>query len=139
MKENDRDGVYYNLRMWCGVIAIGAFSTMLNTYLFGLTSERIGRALRNKLFKALLLKDVAFYDEARTGDLLSRLGSDTQVVQDGLSTSVALFIRSACILIAMIVIMFTYSVILTVYACLLIIPSIISNRVFMTFTKTFNE
>lgn len=39
----------------------------------------------------------------------------------------------------MIVIMFTYSVILTIYAILLIIPSIVSNRVFMEFTKSYNE
>jgi len=55
--------------MWLIYIAIGAVSTMLNGYLFGLTSERLGRALRNKLFKSLLDKDVAFYDEVRTGDL----------------------------------------------------------------------
>lgn len=139
MKEGDREKVYYYLKMWMGVIAVGSVATMLNSYLFGLTSERLGRALRNRLFKSLLKKDVAFYDEARTGELLSRLNSDTQVVQDGLSTAIALFIRSFCIIIAMIVIMFTYSRILTVYALLLILPSICSNRVFMYYTQSLNE
>lgn len=69
MKEQDKEAVYYNLKMWCVIIAIGAVSTMLNSYLFGVTSERLGRALRNRLFNSLLKKDVAFYDEARTGDL----------------------------------------------------------------------
>lgn len=56
-----------------------------------------------------------------------------------MSTAVALFIRSFCIIVAIIVIMFTYSVVLTIFALLLIIPSIVSNRIFMTFTKKFNE
>lgn len=134
MKEGDKEGVYHNLQMWLIYIGIGAVSTMLNGYLFGLTSERLGRALRNRLFKSLLDKDVAFYDEARTGDLLSRLNSDTQVVQDGLSTAVAMFIRSFCIIVALIVIMFTYSWKLTLWALLLILPSLFSNRIFMAMT-----
>lgn len=69
MKEQDKALVYYNLKVWLVIIAIGAVSTMLNSYLFGLTSQRLGRALRNRLFKALLKKDIAFYDECRTGDL----------------------------------------------------------------------
>lgn len=77
MKEGDKENVYYNLKLWLIIIAVGAIATMLNAYLFGLTSERLGRALRNRLFKALLKKDVAFYDTCRTGDLLSRLNSDT--------------------------------------------------------------
>ena len=51
----------------------------------------------------------------------------------------ALFVRSSCIIIAMIVIMFTSSVTLTFFALLLLIPSIVSNRVFMAFTQKYNE
>jgi len=77
MKANDRAGVQYHILTFLVIILIGSFCRMGNDYLFGLTSERLGKKLRQDLFKSLLEKDVAFYDEGRTGDLLSRLNSDT--------------------------------------------------------------
>jgi len=38
MKDQNKDLVYYNLKVWLVIIAIGAVATMLNSYLFGLTS-----------------------------------------------------------------------------------------------------
>lgn len=69
MKQGDDEGIFYNLKVWSVIILIGATCTALNSYLFGITSERLGESLRNKLFTSLIVKDVAFYDEVRTGDL----------------------------------------------------------------------
>jgi ABC-type multidrug transport system fused ATPase/permease subunit len=41
--------------------------------LSGVTAERIGNSLRQKLFNSLVRKDTAFYDVARTGDLCKYL------------------------------------------------------------------
>ena len=70
---------------------------------------------------------------------MSRLSSDTQVVQDGLSTSVTMFVKAACICLAMVIVMFTYSWKLTLYALLLITPSLISNRIFMHFFRSYQK
>ncbi len=59
-------------------------------------------------------------------------------MQDGLSTSVAMTVKSACVCIAMIVVMFTYSWRLTIYAILLILPAILFNRIFMNFMMKYN-
>lgn len=77
MQVHDTDEIYYRLKIWVVIITVGACSTAINSVLFGMTSERLGRSLRNKLFNSLIRKDTAFYDEQRTGDLLSRLTSDT--------------------------------------------------------------
>ena len=45
--------------------------------IFGLIGERIGNNLRKSLFNSMINKDVEFYDENRTGELLSRISSDT--------------------------------------------------------------
>jgi ABC-type multidrug transport system fused ATPase/permease subunit len=71
--------------------------------------------------------------------VVSRIQSDTQLVQDGLSSSVSAFIKAFCTIVGMVVIMFTYSWKLTLYALLLISPSIFSNRIFMSFYKSYNE
>jgi len=60
-------------------------------------------------------------------------------VQDGLSSSVSAFVKSFCTIVGMVVVMFTYSWKLTLYALLLITPSLFSNRVFMNFYRKYNE
>lgn len=109
MRDKDPDEVTKQLITWVIIICIGAVGTLCNSVLSGVTAERIGNSLRQKLYNSLIKKDTSFYDNARTGDLLSRLNSDTQVVQYGLSTSVAMFVKAGCTCTAMVVIMFTYS------------------------------
>lgn len=50
-------------------MCIGAVSSFIRDSFFGITSERIGRSLRSKLFEALIKKDVSFFDDNRTGDI----------------------------------------------------------------------
>merc|ERR1712166_261302 len=97
--------------------------------IMGTASQRLGERLRSGLFEALILQDVSFFDDNRTGDILSRIGSDTQVVQDGLTQSVASFIKNIFICVGMIVIMFTYSTRLTFFALLFISPSLFANNI----------
>jgi len=70
---------------------------------FNIMSERISRNIRKDYYTSVINQDVAFFDERRTGDLrkyqfnlfvVSRLNSDIQIIQDGLSTNVSMFTRS---------------------------------------------
>ncbi len=49
--------------------------------------------LRRKLFAAILAQDIAFFDGSRVGDLLSRLASDTEVVQRAITINVSVALR----------------------------------------------
>ena len=69
MKEQDKDEIFRQLMIWMVVICVGAVGTMCNSVLSGVTAERIGNSLRQKLFNSLIKKDTAFFDSARTGDL----------------------------------------------------------------------
>lgn len=50
-----------------------------------------------------------------------------------------MFVKAACICIAMVIIMFTYSWLLTIYALLLILPSMFGTRIFFYFFMDANE
>ena len=91
MEENYEGpgGAFSLLKDWMLILLFGTACTFIQTALFGLTGERIGNSLRKTLFGSLINKDVEFYDSNRTGELISRISSDTQVVQEGLTTSVA--------------------------------------------------
>ena len=102
----EEGGVNRKLVEWVFIVVIGSLCAFLREFVFGVTSERLGTNLRQALFESIINKDVSFFDDMRTGDILSRLASDTQVVQDGLTTNVAMFVKSCSIMIGSLVILF---------------------------------
>lgn len=59
-----------------GALSLVGFGGFLRAYLLETSSERIARRLRLSLFDSILSERQNFFDHAKTGDLLSRLGSD---------------------------------------------------------------
>ena len=75
------------------IVIVSALMVWIRGTTFNTMSERIALECRYDLFYFILHKDVAFFDETKTGDILSRISSDTSVIQDGLSTNISMFIR----------------------------------------------
>jgi len=53
--------------------------------IIGIAGERVVARLRNDLYNHLLVQDLSWHDSMKTGDLVSRLGTDTTLIQ-GLTT-----------------------------------------------------
>ena len=66
------------------VIAIGGISNFGRVFLIKVVGERIVVRLRSQLFDRIIRQDVAFFDMTRTGELISRLSADTNVLGKGL-------------------------------------------------------
>lgn len=66
------------------------------------------------MFTSIANKDISFFDENKTGDLVSRLSSDCETVQDGLSTNISMFVRGVVSIIVSISLLFWISWLLTV-------------------------
>lgn len=75
-----------------GVVAVLAVASGLRYYFVMVTGERVVADLRSDVFAHLSRLDAAFFDGARTGELLSRLTADTTQMKAafGASASVAL-------------------------------------------------
>ena len=108
--EENWDKVYTLITQFMYITAITAICGFFREIIFGIVSQKLGLSIRSQLFNNIVKKDVAFYDNFRTGDMLSRLNSDTQVVQEGLSTNVMMAVKSVCIVAVVFGIMFTYHV-----------------------------
>jgi len=61
--------------------------------LLGRVGYRVATELRERLFGAILARDVAFFDTYSSGDLVSRVNADASLVQDAVSTKLSILLR----------------------------------------------
>ncbi|XP_074061591.1 ABC-type oligopeptide transporter ABCB9 isoform X3 [Macrotis lagotis] len=77
--------------------------------IFTLVFARLNIRLRNCLFRSLVSQETSFFDENRTGDLISRLTSDTTMVSDLVSQNINIFLRNTVKVTGVVIFMFSLS------------------------------
>ncbi|XP_031572199.1 antigen peptide transporter 2-like [Actinia tenebrosa] len=87
----------------------GAIGSMIRAWLYTLAGQRIVARIRKQLFNAIIRQEVAFFDTNRTGELINRLSSDTQVIQNALTVNISMLLRYVIQILGSIVFMFTLS------------------------------
>ncbi|KAK2911287.1 hypothetical protein Q8A67_003420 [Cirrhinus molitorella] len=73
---------------------VSSIATGFRGGVFSITFARLNIRLRNLLFRSLMHQEIGFFDANHTGDITSRLTSDTTQVSDLISQNVNLFLRS---------------------------------------------
>lgn len=111
-EEKIRDYCLYMLI----ICVVSGISSGMRGAIFNMMSYKIARDIKYDLFWYLVRKDVTFFDEKKTGDILSRISSDVAVLQDGLSTNVSMFVRALVFIVISIVILCVLSWKLTLVA-----------------------
>src|SRR5262245_19024698 len=77
-----------------GVVALLAISSALRYYLVTALGERIVADLRSDVFAHLTRLSSAFFDTARTGEIVSRLTADTTQIKSAVGASVSIALRN---------------------------------------------
>jgi ATP-binding cassette subfamily B protein len=77
-----------------GVAAMLALSSSLRYYLVTTLGERIVADLRGDVFAHVTSLSSAFFDEARTGEVISRLTADTTQIKAAVGSSVSVALRN---------------------------------------------
>ncbi|KAG6934694.1 ATP binding cassette subfamily B member 9 [Chelydra serpentina] len=92
------------------LLALGSsFAAGIRGGVFTLIFARLNIRLRNCLFKSLVAQETSFFDENRTGDIISRLTSDTTIVSDLVSQNINIFLRNVVKATGVIIFMFSLS------------------------------
>lgn len=76
-----------------GITIISAMSAGLRASILTIADARLGVTIRKVLFKSLLRQEIGFFDQMETGDLTSRLTSDTTKLQDQIGLNLNIFLR----------------------------------------------
>jgi len=77
-----------------GVALLLAFATALRYYFVTKLGERVVADLRKSAYAHILTLDPLFFLNTRTGEVLSRLTTDIQIVENLLSTSISVALRN---------------------------------------------
>jgi ATP-binding cassette subfamily B protein len=107
-----------------GVVAIMAAATYVRFYYVSWLGERVIADLRRDLFSHLLELSPGFFEQARTGELISRLTADTALLEQVVGTSVSMAVRNALLGIGSLVMLALTSLKLTALV-LLVVPVVI--------------
>jgi len=97
------------LAMFAVVVALGV-STGARFYLMSWLGERVGADLRAALFNHVLRLSPTFFETMRTGDVLTRLTTDTAALQNLIGSAVSQWLRSAVIAAGALVMLFVTSI-----------------------------
>ena len=99
--ENHHDNGIWNIpEFWINmkklVMAsfLGGLFSGIRGSIFTVVGGRVNVRLRTMLMDSLLAQDIGFFDVTKTGDITSRLSSDTTLVGDQVTLNVNVFLRS---------------------------------------------
>jgi ATP-binding cassette subfamily B protein len=106
------------------VALVIAFATAARYFCIALLGERALASLRETLYAHVIRLDVGFFERTRVGELISRLGTDTEVVQALIGSGISVALRSAVMLLGCIVAMVWTSPKLAGYTAL-VIPAVV--------------
>jgi ATP-binding cassette subfamily B protein len=107
-----------------GIAALFALGSGIRFYLVTRLGERVVADIRRTLFDRLLGLSPAFYERMMTGEVLSRLTTDTTLILSVIGSSVSVALRNLLILIGGLVLLTLTSTKLTGLV-LLIVPAVI--------------
>ena len=115
-----------------GVAVVMAVATAARYFFVTLLGERVVADLRRRLYNHLLTLDQAFFERTRVGELTSRLGADTELVQTVVGSSLSVALRSAATVLGASAALVWTSPKLAGYAALVIpiviLPIVLSGR-----------
>ncbi len=107
------------------LFAVMAAAGFVQSYFMGVIGERVVYDLRTGLYQRLLTLSLAYYNQHRVGELLSRLSNDVTQVRAMLTTNITTLLSSVITLVGSVVIVFTLNPGLTVFI-LLLLPALIA-------------
>ncbi len=107
-----------------GIALLLALGTGLRYYLVTRLGERVVADIRKAVFDRMMGMSPSFYENIMTGEVLSRITTDTTLILSVIGSSVSIALRNLLILVGGLALLFFTSVKLTLLV-LLIVPAIV--------------
>ena len=121
------------------MFVVSSVFALIRGALFTLAGERLVARFRVRLFDAILHQDIEFFDRNQSGELQSRLSSDTASIQNAVTVNVSMSLRWFIQAIVSLVVILVISWKLTL-VMLAVIPAVgIGARIYGTFVRDLSK
>ncbi|HQX93288.1 ABC transporter transmembrane domain-containing protein [Thermomonas sp.] len=114
------------------VVLVLALATAVRYFFVTLLGERVVADLRGRLYARLLDLDASFYDRSRTGELVSRLTTDAELLRSVVGSSMSVALRSTVTVFGSLAMLFVTSPKLAAWAVvgipLAVLPIVLGGR-----------
>ena len=104
-----------SLLLFLGVVSLMALSVGARVYLVNWLGERVVADVRKAVFAHVLTLDTGFFETTRTGEVISRLTTDTTLLQTVVGSTLAMTIRNLLLVAGGIVMLLVTSLKLTLF------------------------
>jgi len=131
---SNKDALEQALFIVIGVVVFGSIATYFRFYWMVWLGERVCADIRKSLFSHLVTLTPSFFENTRTGEIISRFTSDTTLLQSVVGTGVSMALRSIVMFVGALVLMsitsFTLTILVFIAVPLMLIPiRVLGNKV----------
>jgi ATP-binding cassette subfamily B protein len=99
LSEGSRELLDQGLLMLIGVIVVIAVGTFVRFYYISWIGERVVADIRTAVFNHILKLSPGFFETTKTGEILSRLTTDTSLLQSVIGSSLSIALRNSVALV----------------------------------------
>lgn len=132
-------GFMSNVKKLIVASILGGVFSGLRGSIFTVVGGRVNVRLRMRLMDSLLTQDIGFFDTTKTGDITSRLSSDTTLVGDQVTLNVNVFLRSLVQAIGVLIFMFMVSWQLSVLAFISVPAITVLSKWYGNFVRSLTK
>ena len=115
-----------------GVASVLAVATAARFYMVSWLGERVTADIRNAVYAHVVMQSPQFFEVTRSGEVLSRLTTDTTLIQSVVGTSISMALRNALLFMGGLAMMFftspKLSSIIIVLLVAVVLPIIVFGR-----------
>ena len=122
-----------------GTFLISGVALFFRNICFTLIAERVTVSLKNETFSRFISFDIEFFENKKTGELLSRLGSDIATMKTATSSDISVLLKSLVVAIGSFIIMFTINIYLSLIILAVVPFFILITSLFSNYTKKYNR
>lgn len=138
-KMSDVPGFIENVKKLIVASILGGLFAGFRGSIFTVVGGRANVRLRMKLMDSLLVQDIGFFDTTKTGDITSRLSSDTTLVGDQVTLNVNVFLRSLVQAVGVLIFMFKLSWQLSILAFISVPTITILSKWYGNFVRSLTK
>jgi ABC-type multidrug transport system fused ATPase/permease subunit len=135
----DAAGFETNLYYYIGLTISVTVLSSVQSFFFSIVSRKMANLLKDDLFSAMVVQDVAFFDATAVGSLTSRLSGDVNAMISPVQSALAATVSSGLQLVGGLILCIHTSFRLSMLALTVIGPIVLIFRIYAQWSKGINK